>query len=427
MENKILKVLKVRPFLFLLLTEGFSQLAVNMLNFVLIIVVYSLTSSSTAVAAVILSFTIPQLFLGLLAGIYVDKWDKKKVLILTNAARAALVFLLALGHTNLLFIYVASFVISVVSQFFIPAETPMIPLLVRRELLLSANALFGMILYGSIFLAYALSGPILLLAGKTETFVVLTFCFLIASIFASLIDMRRTELKEVGLNLSTAIFSEIRNALNIVSKARILINALLLLTLSQILVMVMAVIGPGYAQQLIKIRVEEFPLYFVTPAVIGTATGALILGSFFHNHPKQNLTRLGLYLMGVSTLILPHFAKLESRAFVQTLNSYLPNVFEINVLHILVVLAFFMGIANSLIFVPSNTTLQEETTDEFRGKAYGALNTMVGFFSFFPIILVGGFADLIGLKAVITGIGLVIILIGFLNIFQSERRIAESD
>jgi hypothetical protein len=54
-----------------------------------------------------------------------------------------------------------TFGVSLVTQFFIPAETPIIPLLVRKELLLSANALFGMGIYASIFLAYALSGPLL--------------------------------------------------------------------------------------------------------------------------------------------------------------------------------------------------------------------------------------------------------------------------
>jgi len=421
MDNKIFKVLKIRPFSFLLLAEGFSQLAINMLNFVLVLVVYTLTNSAIAVAGVILSFTIPQLLFGLLAGIFVDNWNKKRVLILTNVLRALLVFILILvGLNNLPIIYLLSFTISVVSQFFIPAETPMIPLLLRRELLLSANALFGMIMFGSIFLAYALSGPVLLIFDSKGAFMLLGLSFLLASIFASLIDTKHLIKKEVDLvELGMNIFPQIKSALAVVAKARILINALLLLTLSQILVMVLAVIGPGYADQLIKIRVEEFPLYFVTPAIIGTLTGALIIGGFFHNHPKQNLTRIGLYLLGLSILVLPHFAKVESRAFVQTLNTFLPNLFEITVLHILVVVAFVLGFANSLIFVPSNTILQEETPDDFRGKAYGALNTMVGIFSLIPLIAVGALADVLGLKAVITGIGIIVVLLGAANIFKN--------
>jgi MFS family permease len=419
-NNKILEVLKIKPFSYLLLAETFSQLAVNMLNFVLVLVVYSLTNSSTAVAGVILSFTIPQLLFGLLAGVFVDNWNKKKVLILTNVLRALLVFILIFGLNNLPAIYILSFAISVVSQFFIPAETPMIPTLVRRDLLLSANALFGMIIYGSIFLAYALSGPILLIFGKTAAFLTLGGSFLLASLFASLIDTRKTH-KEIDLvEIGSGVFSEIKNALLVVKKARILINALLLLTLSQILTMVLAVIGPGYADQLVKIRVEEFPVYFVTPAIIGTALGAVLIGAVYHNHPRQNVTRVGLFLLGLAILILPHFAKIESREFIQTLNTILPRLVEITVIHILVVLSFVMGLANSLIFIPSNTTLQEETPEDFRGKAYGALNTMVGIFSLIPIILVGGLADVLGIKAVITGIGIIVILLATANIFKNK-------
>lgn len=420
MNNRILKVLKIRPFLFLLLAEAFSQLAVNMLNFVLIVVAFTVANSSTSVSGVILSFTIPALLFGLLAGVYVDKWDKKKVLILTNLFRAVFVSVLILAHVDLFLIYVLTFAISVVSQFFIPAETPMIPLLVRRELLMSANALFGTIMYGSIFLAYALSGPILLILGKETTFGLLAVFFLLGAFFASLINTnsqdarKESSIFEVGMNM----FFEMKQVFAMVSKAKIIFHALLLLTLSQILVLVLAVIGPGYAKELVKIRPEEFPLYFVTPSIMGTALGALVLGSYFHHHTKRRITRIGLFLMGFSVLALPHGAKVESREFIQTINSFAPHFLDINILHILVVLAFIMGIANALIFVPSNTVLQEETSDQFRGKVYGALNTMVGLFSLIPIIAVGGLADVVGTKAVITGIGAVIILVGFSNILK---------
>ena len=421
-ELKIIKVLKIRPFLFLLLAEIFSQLATNMLNFVLIIVAFTVASSNTAVSGVILSFTIPSLLFGLLAGVYVDKWSKRKVLIVTNILRAALVFLLVFLHVKLLFIYLLSFAISLVSQFFVPAEPPMIPLLVRRELLLSANAVFGIIIYASIFIAYAISGPLLLVTGKIGVFIILSASFFLAAIFASAIKVKKAPADVVELKPIGNIFSEMRNAFSFIAKAKKIYQALFLLTLAQILVLVLAVIGPGYADQVLKIKVEQFPLFFVTPAIIGMALGAVILGSFFHKHKKRNITRVGLLLLGLSILALPYGSKVESRQIVQTINSYVPHFFEINILHIMVVLSFIMGIANSLIFVPSQTVLQEETSDEIRGKIYGALNTMVGFFSLLPIIIVGGLADLIGIKSVITGLGLIVLFIAVLSIISPQKK-----
>lgn len=423
MNNRIIRVLSIRPFFFLILAEIFSQIAVNMFNFVIIIVTFTLSSSNTAVSGAILSFIIPQLLFGLLAGVYVDKWNKKKVLYASNFLRAILVFLLIFFHSNLVLIYILTFAISLVSQFFIPAETPMIPIVVKKELLLSANAIFGMVIYSSMFIAFAISGPLLILLGPTFTFVLLGLCFLAAAFFATFIKVKTTKQRSFTdlERFKLSFGDETRRVIEFFRKARIIYGALFLLTLAQVIVLVLAAIGPGYAQQIVKIRVEEFPLYFVTPAIIGAALSAIVLGSYLHRHPKSKLTKIGLFTLGLSILVLPYGSKVETKGFIQMLNSYLPHVFDINILHIMVVLAFIIGIANSLIFVPSNTTLQEETSEQFRGKVYGALNMMVGLFSLLPILIVGGLADVFGIKSVITGVGVTVLLIGVLSYLFDRR------
>src|SRR3989344_6294006 len=130
MNSTLFRALTHKPFLFLFLAEIFSQIAMNMVNFVLIIVVFNLTNSSTAVSGVVLSYTLPAVFLGLLAGAIVDRWDKKKILIITNILRAFLLLDLAFFHSHLLPIYAFSLGVFIVTQFFIPAETPMIQALV---------------------------------------------------------------------------------------------------------------------------------------------------------------------------------------------------------------------------------------------------------------------------------------------------------
>src|SRR5260221_5209283 len=161
MTNRCLLALTNRSFLFLFLAELVSQIAMNMMNFILILVAFTLTTSNTAVSGIVLSFTIPAIFFGILAGVYVDRKNKKKILLLTNILRGLLLVLLAFVHEKLLFVYAISFFIATITQFFIPAETPMIPILVKKDALLSANALFGLALYGSLLIAYALSGPFL--------------------------------------------------------------------------------------------------------------------------------------------------------------------------------------------------------------------------------------------------------------------------
>ncbi|MEK7551309.1 MAG: MFS transporter [Patescibacteria group bacterium] len=423
-ENHIIKTLQIRPFLYLILSEFFSQFSMNIFNFILLIVVFAIARSNSAVSGVVIAFTFPTIIFGILAGVLVDRWNKKNVLFSTNFLRALMVIPLFFLHGEILTIYLVTFGVSVLTQFFIPAETPMIPVLVKRKYLLSANAIFGVIMYASIFLAYALSGPILVLLGTQNVFILITVFFLVAAFFASIIKIKKKDVlkKQMVIDKIGPSFSqEIKGLFSLISKTKSLSNALFSLTIAQVLIFVIAVIGPGYAQTILKIKVEDFPLFFVTPAVMGLTLGAIVLGNFLYKKSKSHLTKIGLVVLGFAILLLPYGAKLESREFVQFINFYLPFFLQINILHIMIVLAFIIGFATAFVFIPANTILQEETSDESRGKIYGLLNSMVGILSFVPVLLVGGLADVIGVKAVITGIGIIVLLIAAIRIFITDR------
>lgn len=423
-ENLILQTLRIRPFLFLILSEFFSQFAMNLFNFALLIVVFSLAKSNSAVSGVVIAFTLPSIIFGILAGVLVDRWNKKNVLFMTNIIRALIVLPLVFLNENLFLIYLATFGVSLVTQFFIPAETPIIPILVKKKLLLSANALFGMAMYSSIFFAYALSGPLLYFFGKNNIFTFLTITFLVAAFFAWIVKIKNADnfvsVKEETIKLGFS--REIKTILSLISKTKNLYHALFSLTLAQILIYVLAVIGPGYAQGVLRIKVENFPILFITPAIVGMAFAAIIIGSFLHKKSKSSLTKFGLLLLGLSILLLPYGAKFESREIVQFINFYLPHILKVNVMHIMTFLAFTMGIATAFVFVPANTILQEETSDEIRGKIYGILNSLIGVLSFAPVILVGSLADIVGVKEVITAIGLTVLIIAFVRIFITDKK-----
>lgn len=422
-ENLILKTLRVRPFTYLILSEFFSQFSMNLFNFALLIVVFRVASSNTAVSGVVIAFTIPSLILGVLAGVLVDRWNKKYVLLATNILRALLVFPLYYFGQDLAAIYLVTFFVSVITQFFIPAETPIIPLLVKKKLLLSANALFGMGIYVSIFLAYALSGPFLFLLGQKNIFIILAIFFLVAGFFASLIkvDTKRKNLPDLKDSAVLTFKEELSIVVNLIAKTKALYHAIFSLALAQNIILILAVIGPGYAENVLKIRVENFPILFVTPAIIGVALGAVIIGNYLEKVSKSLLTKFGLFLLGISILLLPYGSKVESREIIQLINLYLPYYLTINVLHIMIFLAAVLGFATAFIFVPANTIIQEETSDESRGKVYGILNTFIGITSLIPVLLVGSLADIFGVKIVITLFGASVLVIAFIRAFILDR------
>ena len=72
-----------------------------------------------------------------------------------------------------------------------------------------------------------------------------------------------------------------------------------------------------------------------------------------------------------------------------------------SLLAIVVVIAFFAGIAYGLVAIPSQTQLQEDLPADVRGRVFGVLNMLVSVASFLPIIVVGPISDLVGTTSVI--------------------------
>ena len=105
MKNNTFSALSEKPFLYLWIGEIFTQIPTHLFNFFLIILVFNITHSNTAVSGVVLSFTIPAIFFGSIAGVYVDRWGKKKVLIMSNIIRAVLMIILIFFIKNLFVIY----------------------------------------------------------------------------------------------------------------------------------------------------------------------------------------------------------------------------------------------------------------------------------------------------------------------------------
>lgn len=416
MKNHVFSALSEKSFVYVWMSEIFALISTNIFNFFLVLVVFDITRSNIANSVVVLTIIIPSIVFGVLAGAFVDKWNKKKVLLIVNITRALLLIFLVFFTSNLFVLYSVSLIFSFITQFFIPAELPILPSIVSKKNLYSANALFGISMYGSILVAFVLAGPLIILLKPFGTLLLLAVMLLIASIFIFFIRLLHTQKQQNSKKVENKnIFRDMKCTLSLISHSKDISQSIFFLALSQTLVLVLATIAPGYASSVLGIPVVEFPMLFVAPAAFGVAVGAGILISFLHNHSKYSLIITGIFLSGICMLLLPYGSKMASKSFVQAINLYLPSFLEINILHFVIVLAFILGVSNSLVFVPANTMLQEKTTEEFRGKIYGFLNTFIGLLSLLPVIIVGSLADLIGVGTVITGIGVFLLFVGIIR------------
>src|SRR5260370_11194344 len=159
------RVLKNRSFLLLWLGQLLSKIVFNAANYGVIAIVTAVTHSTVLVGLAIISFTLPAVPFSLLAGVYVDYLDKRLVLWVSNALRAVttgLIVFALLGNPHMLVpLFFLTFLISLVTQFFIPAEASAIPLLVSKNDLAPALSLFNITLTIAQALGFLILGGLL--------------------------------------------------------------------------------------------------------------------------------------------------------------------------------------------------------------------------------------------------------------------------
>jgi MFS family permease len=123
------------------------------------ILVFRVTGSALSVGLMFMAVSIPTLFIGLIAGVFVDRYDRRKIMVIADVARAAIVasipFLIGI---NLAFLYIAVALVSAISQFFNPANDALLPEVASDEELAAANSWIMISSFGSTSIGFALSG-----------------------------------------------------------------------------------------------------------------------------------------------------------------------------------------------------------------------------------------------------------------------------
>jgi MFS family permease len=142
-EVRVLTVQRRRDFALLWFAGLVSMSGDWMLVVALPITVYQLTGSALATGGVLIANKLLALVLGSVAGVFADRWDRKRTMVIANLVRAPiLLLLLAVDSAERVWIvYVVAAALSAVGQFFRPAENALLPRLVGEEHLVPANAL----------------------------------------------------------------------------------------------------------------------------------------------------------------------------------------------------------------------------------------------------------------------------------------------
>lgn len=424
-----LAVLRNRNFLLLWLAQAATQVGGNMVVYGLTVLVFSATRSNSAVSLLLLTFLAPAVFFSAVAGVYVDRLDRRVILIVTNLLRAIFFGLVFLAGDNVAAIFVLNIAISTVTTFFAPAEAAMIPVLVPRRQLLAANGLFTFTLNAAFALGFALLGPLVVnLAGPAALILTVAALYLVAMVFT--ITLPSVPPTTEGLTAGAAVhdteqavatvFGELREGLGYIRAHRSITWSLVYLGITASLIGVLGVLGPDFATETLGLAPKDF-VVVVLPLGMGIVTGILLLNSYSRFFPRRRLMEGGLVALGVLLTALSAAGPITR--FLQRAEAATPLDLSglVSLLAVVVGIAFLAGIAYALVAIPAQTALQEELPEEVRGRVFGVLNMLVSVASFVPIIVVGPISDLVGTTVVIVSVGLLVTLAGVVSVVTRPR------
>jgi MFS family permease len=424
--NPELSIWRNREFLLLWLAQAISQTAQNAIWFGIVVLVQRRSNSSTQLSLAVLTLIIPSVIFGVLAGVYVDRWDKRVVLIATNLIRGCIAFSYALfgpvPSLTLGLLFVINFLFSTVGQFFAPAETAMIPTVVPRAKLLQANSLFHLTFTASQLIGLVVLGPLLVKLGGVDVLfmsmaAVIVLCGALVWPLPSSRGEHDPQLPSTGKEAIRGVWHDVQDIGHFVLRDRVVGLAMVQWTIGAILGLVVATLVPGFAERLLRVRAED-AVFVMAPAGIGMVVGTALLNRWGDRFEKHFLTNVGLFTVavclgltgGVAYLVdvlTDRDPPLTALAGLGEVSMVVPAVMG---------LALVAGFGFVAIMVPTQTFLQERAPVELRGRVFAVQLMLSNFASIVPLLLLGGLADVIGVDTTLMLIGVAIAVAGGISL-----------
>ena len=422
-------VLGIRRFRLLWLAQVLAHTAQNATLFTLLVLVVAETDSTIHGSLLVLFYVLPSVVFGMVAGLLVDRWRKRTVLLITSVVRmgACVAFLLVSPNVWLIYVIILGF--STMGQFFTTADAASIPALVPRNQLMAANSLFNMAVTGSQFGGMVLLAPAVIKAfGSDVLFIAAALAFLVAAALA----YRLPEIEEEeGAKSPERERAPLRGAVwEMWRTLRILRHdvasnvALLQMTVSGALVLFFAVLVPRYMQSVLQVAPDD-AVFIFAPTGVGAMLGLRALPLITQRLGKGQTVVVGLVGLAACLVALGFVERIaDFMEETESLNPFADNG-RVAGLSLLVALTMALtgplGFAYALVNAPAQTILHERAPAEMRGRVFASQLVLANLVSIGPLILVGGVADLYGVSPVLLTIAVAVLLTAAISVFQEGR------
>jgi MFS family permease len=367
--------------------------------------VYAQTGSTLATAAMVIATIIPSMLFSSVAGVFVDRWNRKQVMIISNFLLALILLpLLMVSVTGWLWlVYLVAFLETTVSTFFRSAENALLPQVVAKDQLVPANSLNALNDTLARLIGPALGG-ILLAAGSLEVVILFdSFSYALAGLLVYFVKtplQTRSPSSHADTTLSSWLKfrNEWQEGFSIIRRHRIL--ALLLLVLSVTTLggtMIDPLIAP-FVYEVLKGNAAQFG-WMLTVQGFGGIVGGLLIGRLARQVNAPSLFGLSCIVIGILLFVM---YQSTSMTFV-------------------IVLAFVVGIASVGSRVGSQTLLQNNTEDAYRGRVFGTLAMTGSSLELLSVSFAGIMAEQVGIVPMLSLAAGITILAGVLALLLLAR------
>src|SRR3989440_6701806 len=320
---------KNRNFLLLWLAQLTSMTILNASNFAIIILIQDITGSTTLIGLAIICFSIPAVIIGAPAGVFVDHRNKRRVLFYSNILRAIATFgfviSLLINRNELITVFLLTFLISSIGQFFTPAEGASIPLLVDEEELTSALSLFNITFMLSQAIGFIILAPIILSLLPSFTianisifpaevlYAIIGVLYLVSALLISLIpskafiERKRESDEHTGTNVIGAlqnVWNEAREGWYFIRHNSQLFLGVVQLSFAGVLLLVIGELATPLVTRLFDLPASLMAIVFA-PAGVGLVVGSLIMPRILRRMSKEHAIFIGSLVLAGTIVLLP--------------------------------------------------------------------------------------------------------------------------
>ncbi|HVM30014.1 MAG TPA: MFS transporter [Candidatus Limnocylindrales bacterium] len=361
----------------------------------LAVLVYGVTNSPLATGLVFLAATLPNIALGPIAGTFVDRWDHKKVLIVSDVLRAALVLLVPFAVlVDVVLLYPIAFLVTTVSLFNRPAKVAVLPRLVRKDDMLAANSATWTADALADIAGFPIAGLLVaFLAGDlTLAFVVDAATYILSALLLAAIVIPPV-VRETGAKVGSAVanfLNELKDGWRFLRGQPTLMQNTLVSAVAQTSVGVTLALAVVYSRDWLDGTLIPYPENYAaieTVIGVGNLIGGVAVGALGSRLRKGWLVVGGFLFMGAATVALGLTGNIA----------------------LALLAGLVMGIANVIYIVPTQTIFIELTPVELMGRVVAFRSSLV-----FGSML--GAMAVAGLMAETVAVGWVIAISGGLTL-----------